>query len=208
MTNTRPAIFLDRDGTLNKDHGYVHEIDQFEFIEGAIPALAQLKALGFALVLVTNQSGIARGKFTEQQFSTLTEWMDWSLADRGVDLDAIYYCPHHPQASVKAWREDCNCRKPRPGMLLAARDALHLDMPASYMVGDKLEDIQAAAAAGVGCKVLVRTGKPITPQAEAAADWILTSLAGLPQAIAHKWQEHKPATQNFSYPEPRTPSPC
>jgi len=178
-----PAIFLDRDGTINIDHGYVSEIDRFEFIDGVIDAMRELKAMGFALVLVTNQSGIARGKFTEAQFEQLTEWMDWSLADRGVDFDGIYYCPHHPEAAVEEFRQNCDCRKPQPGMLLSARDFLHIDMDASYMVGDKLEDMQAGAAAGVGTKVLVRTGKPVTPEAEAAADWVLNSLAALPEAI-------------------------
>ena len=92
MAKSVPAIFLDRDGTINVDHGYVHEIDNFEFIDGVIDAMRELKKMGFALVVVTNQSGIARGKFTEAQFETLTEWMDWSLADRDVDLDGIYYC--------------------------------------------------------------------------------------------------------------------
>jgi len=178
-----PAIFLDRDGTINIDHGYVSEIDRFEFIDGVIDAMRELKAMGFALVLVTNQSGIARGKFTEAQFEQLTEWMDWSLADRDVDFDGIYYCPHHPEAAVEEFRQNCDCRKPQPGMLLSARDFLHIDMDASYMVGDKLEDMQAGAAAGVGTKVLVRTGKPVTPEAEAAADWVLNSLAALPEAI-------------------------
>ncbi len=131
--------------------------------------MRELKKMGFALVVVTNQSGIARGKFTEAQFETLTEWMDWSLADRDVDLDGIYYCPHHPQGSVEEFRQVCDCRKPH-GDAFVARDYLHIDMAASYMVGDKLEDMQAAAAANVGTKVLVRTGKPITPEAENAAD--------------------------------------
>ena len=141
MAHTVPAIFLDRDGTINVDHGYVHEIDQFQFIDGVIDAMRELKEMGFALVLVTNQSGIARGMFTEEQFDRLTEWMDWSLADRGVDLDGIYYCPHHPDGSVDAFRQQCDCRKPQPGMLISARDYLHIDMDASYMVGDKLEDM-------------------------------------------------------------------
>ncbi|EKY3199174.1 D-glycero-beta-D-manno-heptose 1,7-bisphosphate 7-phosphatase [Cronobacter turicensis] len=183
MAKSVPAIFLDRDGTINIDHGYVSEIDRFEFIDGVIDAMRELKAMGFALVLVTNQSGIARGKFTEAQFEQLTEWMDWSLADRDVDFDGIYYCPHHPEAAVEEFRQNCDCRKPQPGMLLSARDFLHIDMGASYMVGDKLEDMQAGAAAGVGTKVLVRTGKPVTPEAEAAADWVLNSLAALPEAI-------------------------
>ncbi|AFJ48225.1 D-glycero-beta-D-manno-heptose 1,7-bisphosphate 7-phosphatase [Shimwellia blattae] len=183
MAKSVPAIFLDRDGTINVDHGYVHEIDNFEFIDGVIDAMKELKAMGFALVVVTNQSGLARGIFTEEQFEHLTEWMDWSLADRDVELDGIYYCPHHPEGSVAEFRQECDCRKPQPGMLLSAQRFLHIDMAASYMVGDKLEDMQAGQGAAVGTKVLVRTGKPVTPEAEATADWVINSLADLPAAI-------------------------
>nr|WP_249215854.1 D-glycero-beta-D-manno-heptose 1,7-bisphosphate 7-phosphatase [Citrobacter sp. JGM124] len=178
-----PAIFLDRDGTINVDHGYVYEVDRFEFIDGVIDAMRELKEMGFVLVLVTNQSGIARGLFTEADFENLTEWMDWSLADRGVDLDGIYYCPHHPDGTVESFSQVCDCRKPQPGMLLSARDFLHIDMASSYMVGDKIEDMQAAKAAQVGTKVLVRTGKPVTVEGEEAADWVLDSLADLPKRI-------------------------
>ena len=183
MTEKVPAIFLDRDGTINVDHGYVFESDNFEFIDGVIDALRELKEMGFALVLVTNQSGIARGMFTEDQFMHLTEWMDWSLADREVDLDGIYFCPHHPDAIVEAFRQSCDCRKPQPGMLLTAQQDLNIDMAASYMVGDKIEDMQAAFAAGVGKKVLVRSGKPVTAEGEQAADWVLDSLKALPARI-------------------------
>ncbi|NBB55996.1 D-glycero-beta-D-manno-heptose 1,7-bisphosphate 7-phosphatase [Pantoea vagans] len=183
MANKVPAIFLDRDGTLNVDSGYVHEIDDFQFIDGTIEALQKLKAMGYALVVVTNQSGIARGMFTEDTFMRLTEWMDWSLADRDVDLDGIYFCPHHPEANVEEFRQECDCRKPQPGMLLTAQEELHIDMAASYMVGDKLEDMLAGRAAGVGTKVLVRSGKPVTAEGEAAADWVINSLAELPARI-------------------------
>lgn len=186
MANKVPAIFLDRDGTLNVDHGYVHEIDNFQFIDGVIEAMRELKNMGFALVLVTNQSGIARGMFTENQFMQLTEWMDWSLADRDVDLDGIYYCPHHPEGSVAEYRQECDCRKPQPGMLLSAQKELHIDMAASYIVGDKPDDMQAGAAAGVGTKVLVKTGKPVTPEGEAVADWVINSLADLPARIKQR----------------------
>ncbi|MCW2480371.1 D-glycero-beta-D-manno-heptose 1,7-bisphosphate 7-phosphatase [Candidatus Symbiopectobacterium sp. NZEC135] len=186
MAQPIPAVFLDRDGTINVDHGYVHEIDQFEFIDGVIDAMSELKKKGFALVLVTNQSGIARGMFSEDDFMHLTEWMDWSLADRGVDLDGIYFCPHHAEHGQGEYRQECDCRKPKPGMFLSAQSFLNIDMAASYMVGDKEEDMQAAIAAGVGTKVLVRTGKPITEQGEALADVVIDSLADLPRIIEQR----------------------
>lgn len=178
-----PAVFLDRDGTINVDTGYLHEIDDFQFIENAIEAMKAIKQMGYALIIVTNQSGIARGMFTEDQFMHLTEWMDWSLADRGVDLDGIYYCPHHPEGTVEEFRQECNCRKPAPGMLLDAQKFLKIDMSNSYMVGDKLDDMLAGRAAEVGTTVLVRTGKPVTEDAEAAADMVINSIADLPELL-------------------------
>ncbi|EJD6040130.1 D-glycero-beta-D-manno-heptose 1,7-bisphosphate 7-phosphatase [Morganella morganii] len=178
-----PAVFLDRDGTINADTGYLHEIDDFQFIENAIEAMQAIKQMGYALIIVTNQSGIARGMFTEDQFMHLTEWMDWSLADRGVDLDGIYYCPHHPEGTVEEFRQVCNCRKPAPGMLLDAQKYLKIDMGNSYMVGDKLDDMLAGRAAEVGTTVLVRTGKPVTEDAEAAADIVINSIADLPALL-------------------------
>nr|WP_024965646.1 D-glycero-beta-D-manno-heptose 1,7-bisphosphate 7-phosphatase [Pantoea sp. IMH] len=183
MTDKVPAIFLDRDGTMNVDKGYVHEIDNFQFIDGVIDAMRELKEMGYALVMVTNQSGIARGLYTEDTFMQLTEWMDWSLADRDVDLDGIYFCPHHPEAVVEEYRQACNCRKPQPGMLLQAKDELNIDMSASYMVGDKIDDMLAGKAAGVGKTVLVRSGKPVTEEGEKAADWVIDSLANLPARL-------------------------
>ncbi|WP_428943982.1 D-glycero-beta-D-manno-heptose 1,7-bisphosphate 7-phosphatase [Pantoea sp. FN060301] len=183
MADKVPAIFLDRDGTMNVDKGYVHEIDNFQFIDGAIDAMKELKEMGYALVMVTNQSGIARGLFTEDTFMQLTEWMDWSLADRDIDLDGIYFCPHHPDAVKEEYRQQCDCRKPQPGMLLQAQQELNIDMAASYMVGDKVDDILAGKAAGVGKNVLVRSGKPVTEEGENAADWVIDSLADLPARI-------------------------
>ncbi|MGG4690755.1 D-glycero-beta-D-manno-heptose 1,7-bisphosphate 7-phosphatase [Proteus mirabilis] len=187
MSKGISAVFLDRDGTINIDHGYVSEIDNFEFIEGVIEAMAELKAMGYALVLVTNQSGIGRGYYSEDQFLHLTEWMDWSLADRGVDLDGIYYCPHHPDANIEEYKKECDCRKPATGMFMDAKAQLNIDMASSYMVGDKKEDMLAAKAAGVGHKILVRTGKAITEEAETCADFVLDSLADLPKWLkSHK----------------------
>ncbi len=176
------AIFLDRDGTINIDHGYVHQIDDFQFIEGVIDTLRQLKKKGYLLVIVTNQSGIARGYFSEAQFLQLTEWMDWSLAEQDVDLDGIYYCPHHPEGKGE-FKQQCDCRKPEAGMFLQAIRDLKIDPAQSVMVGDKLEDLLAAEKAGVKTKVLVRSGKTVTAEGEAKADYVLNSLVELPRYL-------------------------
>ena len=176
------AIFLDRDGTLNIDYGYVHEIDNFKFIDGAIDALRELKKMGYMLVLVTNQSGIARGYFSEEQFLQLTEWMDWSLAEQDVDLDGIYYCPHHPEGKGE-YKEDCDCRKPKSGMLLQAIKELKIDPTQSIMVGDKVEDLKAGIGAKVKTNVLVRTGKLVTEDGERVADYVLDSIVDLPRML-------------------------
>ena len=152
VANGKKAVFLDRDGVVNVDNGYVSKVDDFEFIEGVIEACKKLKEKGYLLVVVTNQSGIARGYFSEEQFHTLTEWMDWSLADRGVDLDGIFYCPHHAEKGVGEFKIDCDCRKPKPGMLLDAARDHGLDLSRSFMVGDRWRDVGAGINAG--CRTL------------------------------------------------------
>jgi len=183
MSKSKPAVFLDRDGVINKDNGYVSEIDDFEFLEGAIEACIALKEKGYLLVVVTNQSGIARGLFSEEQFHTLTEWMYWSMADRGVDLDGIYYCPHHSEAGIGEFKIECECRKPKPGMLNNAIDDLKIDIENSILVGDKVSDIQAGIAAGVKTNYLVRTGKAITEEGETLATAIFDDLAAVVKSI-------------------------
>ena len=175
--NGKRAVFLDRDGVLNVDNGYVSQVDDFEFIEGVIEACKKLKEKGYLLVVITNQSGIARGYFSEEQFHTLTEWMDWSLADRGVDLDGIYYCPHHAEKGLGEYKVDCDCRKPKPGMLLSAIKDLNIDVSNSILVGDKVSDLQAGIAAGVKTNYLVRTGKEITSEGEQLATAVFADLA-------------------------------
>ena len=174
--NGKRAVFLDRDGVLNVDNGYVSQVDDFEFIEGAIEACKKLKEKGYLLVVITNQSGIARGYFSEEQFHTLTEWMDWSLADRGVDLDGIYYCPHHAEKGQGEYKVDCDCRKPKPGMLLSAIKDLNIDVSNSILVGDKVSDLQAGIAAGIKTNYLVRTGKEITNEGEQLATAVFADL--------------------------------
>jgi len=172
------AVFLDRDGVINKDHGYVHQVDDFEYIEGVFEACLALKQMGYKLVVVTNQSGIARGMYSEDQFHSLTEWMDWNFADKGVELDGIYYCPHHAEKGIGEYKVDCDCRKPKPGMLNDAAKFLKIDLPQSVMVGDKAEDMQAAKAAGVSTRILVRSGKVIADSSDATI--VLDSIADVP----------------------------
>ncbi|WP_157988766.1 D-glycero-beta-D-manno-heptose 1,7-bisphosphate 7-phosphatase [Candidatus Erwinia haradaeae] len=183
MVYKTPAIFLDRDGTINLDFGYVCTIDRFKFIDGVIDAMHELILMGFAIIVVTNQSGIARGIFTINQFMILTQWMNKCLAEHNIRLDGVYFCPHHPTATIKKWRKKCHCRKPQPGMLLTAKKDLHIKMSASYMVGDKIEDIKAAQTAGVGKKILVRSGQVIHKEHVLNADYVLNSLKELPQYI-------------------------
>lgn len=184
MSNTKiAAVFLDRDGVINKDNGYVSQVDDFKFIGGAIEACIELKKKGYLLVVITNQSGIARGYFSEQQFNTLTEWMDWSMSDRGVDLDGIYYCPHHSEKGIGEYKIDCECRKPKPGMLFNAIEDLNIDVEKSILIGDKVSDLQAGIAAGVKTNYLVRSGKEITTEGETLATAIFDDLAAIAKAI-------------------------
>jgi D-glycero-D-manno-heptose 1,7-bisphosphate phosphatase len=180
----KPAVFIDRDGVINVDHGYVHTVDDFEYVEGVFEACKKFKEMGYLLVLVTNQAGIARGMYTEDEFLTLTEWMDWNFVDNGVEFDGIYYCPHHPTEGKGDYLQDCECRKPKPGMFISARDFLKIDMANSVMIGDKADDMKAAGAAEVGTKILVRSGKPVTEEGEALASVVLDSVADVPAWLA------------------------
>ncbi len=153
----RKAAFLDRDGVINLDRAYVHSWGEFEFVPGAVDAMRRLREAGYALVVVTNQSGLARGKYTEAQFQALTAQMCAALAEAGATVDAVYHCPHHPSGKVLELARECDCRKPAPGMIWRATKALGLSLAASFLVGDKPSDIQAARAAGVGKAYIVRS---------------------------------------------------
>ncbi|UCX04200.1 D-glycero-beta-D-manno-heptose 1,7-bisphosphate 7-phosphatase [Shewanella glacialimarina] len=177
------AVFLDRDGVINKDHGYVYQTDDFEYIEGVFDACLALKKMGYKLVVVTNQSGIARGMYSEDDFHFLTEWMDWNFADKGIELDGIYYCPHHPEKGLGEYKQDCDCRKPKPGMMLEAAKFLKLDLANSIMVGDKADDIRAAKAAGIGHSILVRSGKKVDEAGIDIASIVVDSIADVPAFV-------------------------
>lgn len=169
--SARPkAAFIDRDGVINVERHYVHRIEDFELLPGVAQGLRRLREAGYQLVVVTNQAGIARGYYDEAALHTLHAHMRQLLADQGVTLDAIYFCPHHPQGQVAALAVECDCRKPAPGMLLQAARDLDLDLAASVLVGDKLSDIQAGQRAGVGRTAVVDSGHRVEADAAALAD--------------------------------------
>jgi len=152
------ALFLDRDGVINVERGYVHRREAFCFQAGIFDLCRAAQMLGYLLLVVTNQAGIARGYYTESDFLELTEWMIREFAARGVDIAHVYYCPYHPIHGIGAYQYDSPDRKPKPGMILRARADFGLDLASSVLVGDKSSDIAAADAAGVGTKILLRTG--------------------------------------------------
>lgn len=149
---SRPAIFLDRDGTVNVEKRYLYQVEDWEWIPGAIEAIREFNRAGFAVVVVSNQAGIAYGIYTEKEVDLLHATIAAELHNHGAWIDAFYYCPHHPQSG-----STCDCRKPNPGMLFRAQRELDLDLARSYMIGDKLIDVDAGRAAGVR-SVLVLTG--------------------------------------------------
>jgi len=152
---TKPALFLDRDGVINIEKNYVHRIEDFEFIEDIFELCHFFQTHHFRIVVITNQAGIARGYYSEAQFQTLTNWMLQEFAIRQITIDAVYYCPYHPTEGFGAYRMESTDRKPAPGMLLRAQAELSLDLAESILIGDKISDIQAGLAAGVGHNILL-----------------------------------------------------
>lgn len=177
------AAFLDRDGVITVDHGYTHRIDDFAFVPGSAQAMKQLQSAGWRLVVVTNQSGIARGLYSQDDYARFTAHLRGELRAVGVELDAVLHCPHLPDAAVPAYRQMCDCRKPGPGMLLQAARELSIDLGSSVMIGDRLTDVQAGRTAGVGRCLLVRSGQPLHPDEARAADAVFDDLAACVPAL-------------------------
>lgn len=189
---SQPAAFLDRDGVINVDHGYVVRRDEFAWVPGVREAAATLHRAGFALVAVTNQSGIGRGMYSEVDFLSLTDWMRGEFARAGAPLAGVYFCPHHPTEALGALRTRCDCRKPAPGMVLAAARELDLDLGGSVLFGDKVSDLKAARAAGVPHRVLLATDGVGTP--DAAPESLATAaFASLSEAVQARPWTHKAA---------------
>jgi D-glycero-D-manno-heptose 1,7-bisphosphate phosphatase len=161
-------VFLDRDGVINKEVGYLHKVADFEFIEGVFDACQYFQSLGYQVIIVTNQSGIERGYYTEEDFHIVTDWMLKQFKHNGIEVLDVFYCPHNPES-------DCSCRKPKPGMFIQADDKHHIDMSNSWMIGDKEADIQAANSAGISNTILVKSGHEINEESS-KAKFILDSI--------------------------------
>ena len=153
----KSAVFLDRDGTINEQMGYINHVSRFQLLPGAVEAIRKLNNAGIPVVVVTNQSGLARGYFPESLLKEVHHKMESRLAEGAAHVDGIYICPHHPEAKEEKFRVNCDCRKPRNGLFLQAARDLQIDLSQSYMVGDRWSDLKAAAKCN-SKGVLVLTG--------------------------------------------------
>lgn len=168
---SRRFVFLDRDGTLVRDTGYVHRLEDYALLPGVTPGLLRLQCAGYALAIVTNQSGIGRGLYTAEQFETFQRHLIADLARQGIQIERTFACPHRPEAG-------CGCRKPAPGLLWRARDELGADLSRSWVVGDATRDVEAARNAACAGAILV--GAPpgaATPAGAAAASDLVEAAA-------------------------------
>ncbi len=171
----RPAAFLDRDGVINVEVNYLHEPDKAELIPGVAAAIRRLNTAGYPVLVVTNQAGVAKGYYPEADIHAVHRRLTELLAAEGARIDAFYFCPHHEK-----FTGECDCRKPRPGMLLRAIRDWDVDPAHSLMVGDRLSDMEAGRAAGCGTCVLVRTGYGATLESD-----VWPRAASLAEAVDH-----------------------
>jgi D-glycero-D-manno-heptose 1,7-bisphosphate phosphatase len=183
----RPAVFLDRDGTLNEEVNYLHKIENFEWIPGAPEAIRRLNALGVPVLVVTNQSGVARGYYDEATVDRLHAWMNEQLAEIGAKIDAFYYCPYHPDGDVEEYRALSHCRKPNPGMFEDAIEEWAVDPARSFVVGDKNTDLIPGNELGM-TTLLVRTGHGVAED-DAVADHVVPDVGAAVDRIERAFAE-------------------
>lgn len=169
------AIFLDRDGVINKEKNYLYKIKDFEFIDGVFDACIYLSKLNYIIIVITNQSGIARGYYSENDFNNLTNWMLKEFLKHNIEIHDVFYCPHGPTST-------CYCRKPQPGLFLKAKEKYNIDMENSWAIGDKENDIRAANDSGVKNTILVKSGHKIV-ESESNAMRIINSIKNVDQII-------------------------
>jgi D-glycero-D-manno-heptose 1,7-bisphosphate phosphatase len=172
---TIKTIFLDRDGVINKEVNYLHKIEDFEFINGVFKACQYLSKLEYKIIVITNQSGISRKIFTEKDYQILTNWMIGEFEKNNVNILDVFHCPHSPESN-------CSCRKPKPGMLLEAKNMHNIDMQNSWFIGDKEIDIIAANSSGITNTILVKSGHKIN-EVDSNAKYFLDSIQQSKQVI-------------------------
>ena len=171
----RPALFLDRDGVINIEHAYVCKKENFEFVDGIFDLCKRAINLGCRIFVITNQAGIGRGYYSEQDFLSLTDWMCEVFKSHDVLIDKVYFCPFHPEHGVEHYKQDSFYRKPNPGMILQAAKEFDVDLEKSFLVGDKETDIQAGVAAGIGSNILYES-RPLELMPSSQATAIVNSL--------------------------------
>ncbi len=165
------AVFLDRDGVINEDYGFVHRIEDFHIYPEVFPALKKLQKAGYKLLIVTNQSGIAVGYYTEEDFKKLTKHMLLVFEKEGIKIDKVYYCPHHPEGIIPELTMKCDCRKPESGMIRQGIKEFNIDPSRSFLIGDKENDIKAAHKEGIKA-ALVKTGQGMKYADNTEADFV------------------------------------
>lgn len=158
----KKAFFLDRDGVVNVDHGYVGHYKNFEYVDGIFSLILYAQEMGYLPVIVTNQSGIARGLYSEDDFVALMAKVQQDFTANGIGKVAVYYCPHHQEGNVERYAVSCTCRKPKPGMMIRSAKELNIDLANSIMIGDSWRDIEAADSAGIQ-KSFYLSNSPATP---------------------------------------------
>jgi D-glycero-D-manno-heptose 1,7-bisphosphate phosphatase len=176
----KPAVFLDRDGTIIREVGYLNRLDRLEFFPWTVDAIRDLNGAGFRVVVVTNQAGVAQGYYDEAFVRATHAVIDERIRLGGARVDGYYYCPHHPRATVEAYRQVCECRKPAAGMVMQAARELDIDVARSYVVGDRWGDMELARAAGTGSVLLssgYATGRETRADGAAAAGHVADTLA-------------------------------
>jgi len=178
-----PAVFLDRDGVINYDDDYVYKIDDYRFIPDVFAACQLFIKKGYKLIVITNQAGIARGLYTEEDFNHLNQWFLKQFKKNNIKISGVYYCPHHPVYGIGKYRQSCHCRKPQPGMIQQAALEHKLDLSRSILIGDKISDINAGKNAGISTNLLVKTGKPVTDIIRKQADGAYENLFSLAMSI-------------------------
>lgn len=178
------AAFLDRDGTINIDHAYVSRIEDFDFIDGALEAARILHEAGYRLVIVTNQSGIGRGYYREDDFFRLMDWMKARFEEAGAPIAGVYYCPHHPKDALPEWRCACGCRKPEPGMLIKAAEDLGIDLASSLIIGDSKSDTAAGLKAGLPVRIIVGKDGTADPKEDPSATHACKNLLEAARLVA------------------------